>query len=115
MGNHEPWLKRQPQLLKENFSDNVFEILKAMNSVFIQSNGIEAFNFVNETQRLLTMMINEMTTVFPQRCKPPYHHVFEWQIDPKILERKHPLIEQYSKLRHAFPNIVPGRAFIVVK
>ena len=115
MGNREPLLERQPQLLKENFSDIVFETLKGMNLVLIQKIEIEAFNLNNETQRLLTIMIDEMTTLFLQRCKPPYHHVLEWEIDANLLERKHALIQHYLKLRRAFPNIVPGRAFIVVK
>jgi len=115
MGKREPLLERQPQLLKENFSDIVFETLKGMNLVLIQKIEIEAFNLNYETQRLLTIMMDEMTTLFLQRCKPPYHHVLEWEIDANLLERKHPLIQHYLKLRRAFPNIVPGRAFIVVK
>jgi len=115
LGRHEPLLELQPQLLKENFSPVVFEKVLTINQAFIHQPTVERMTLGKDIQALLGMMMEEMTILFPQRCKPPYFHVIEWDVDAKQLERKHVLVSHYLQLRKNFPNIVPGRAFIIVK
>jgi hypothetical protein len=115
LGQREPILSLKPQLLKENFSPIVFEKVVSIYQSFIQNPPHEGMTLANEIQNLLGLIMEEMTILFPQRCKPPYFHMIEWDVDAIHLERKHPLIEHYLQLRKTFPNIVPGRAFIIIK
>jgi hypothetical protein len=115
LGRHKPLVELQPQLLKENFSSIVFEKVVTINQAFIHQPTVERMTLAKDIQTLLGLMVEEMTILFPQRCKPPYFHVIEWDVDAKKLERKHTLVAHYLQLRKTFPNIVPGRAFIIVK
>lgn len=64
---------------------------------------------------LQTMMIQDMETQIERQCKGMYHHAIEWDVDPMILKNAHPLVTAYLRIRKAWPNLVPGRAFIPIK
>ncbi len=112
-GNLKPLQVLQFQLTNENFSEDIYPRVKDL-SRYLLSESHPAQEIDMWIRNLERQMIEEMFRVIPTRCKPPYHHVLEWRLDPKILERKHPLVEAYLKIRAAIPNIVMGRGFIAV-
>lgn len=60
-------------------------------------------------------IIAQMNEDIPSRCKPPYHHVIEWDFDDRILNFDHPVIQAYKGWRERYPSVVPGRAFIPIR
>jgi hypothetical protein len=112
-GHQESLAKLQFQLCPENFSDEIYPRIKDLSRyLLIESHPANEIQWW--IQHLQHQMVLEMEQVIPTRCKPPYHHVIEWQVDPTVLKRKHPIMDMYITIRKKIPNIVLGNSFIEV-
>jgi len=103
----------QFQLSSVNFSELVYARVKDLSRYLLSESHPKA-EIQLWIDHLETLMIEEMVSTIPGRCKPPYHHVVEWHIDERVFQKNTPLIQAYLKIRAQFPSIVMGRSFIEV-
>ena len=106
----------EPQLLVENFSNDVYAAIQDMvQGLRLRRVEKDRSGWLDQLNQLIMLMMGEMKEKIPSRCKPPYFHPVELGVPPSILLRSHPLIETYLMLRKKFPNMVMGRGFIEIK
>jgi hypothetical protein len=99
--------ERHARLFPKNFRPKTWELAQASLDPNTTIDGV----FINQW---IQAVIEQMEEDIPSRCKPPYHHVLEWNFDDRILQFTHPIIDAYQQWRKRYPNIVPGRAFIPI-
>ena len=112
-GDWESLTKLQSQLFAENFTETIYARIKDL-SRYLLSESHPANEIKMFVQSLQDQMVLEMEQVIPTRCKPPYHHVIEWHVEPSVLKRNHPIINMYFTIRKKIPNMVLGNSFIEV-
>lgn len=90
----------------KNFAEDVYaSILTIIKSESITASDIDA---------LEALMIMDMRIRIPQQCKGMYHHAFATHIHPQVLKATTPIGQAFEPLLKTYPNILPGRAFIMV-
>ena len=105
----------KPQLLVENFSSDVFAAIQDIDQGLHERRSEKnRSGWLDQLNKLIMLMMDEMKEKIPSRCKPPYFHPIELGVKPSILLRSHPIVETYLLLRRRFPTMVMGRGFIEI-